>query len=366
MVHASILPHRVSGRSRPLRFVVRPVENCLVTIAVGPRPGTPRPPVAEPIELAARVLHDPRPASASYSGETFSGLWFRQRAYVRFYLAQPERAAIDLAIMRRLDGHVPLPKVLTSSVHELAGLPPHIVTEAVGGQRADVVLRTGLTPPAARALGRQCARVVAVLRAQSLEHSGPLADPSFAVGTWPRHQRSLRALYTHLKPSLETALGADRMPALRSMLAAADARLAAGDDTVSLVHGDLSGKNLIVDGNTGRLRAVLDWECAHAGDWATDLGNLMRGVDEAAAGGPNAEGYTAYRQTLVDGVHENLYAEGRLSSLGDQRWLLRAADLDLFGVLELAARPEPASGTSDPVRQARTLLLNRLNKRANR
>jgi aminoglycoside phosphotransferase (APT) family kinase protein len=316
----------------------------------------------EPIELAARVLHDARPASASYSGETFSGMWFRQRAYVRFYIRQPERAAVDVAIMRRLDGHVPLPKVLASSLHASGGLPPHIVTEAVGGQRADVVLRSGLTPPAARALGRQCARIVAVLRAQSLEHPGPLADASFAVGSWPPHLRNLLALLAHLKPGLEAALGADRLAPLRRMLASADARLSGGGspDAFSLVHGDLSGKNLIVHGATGRLRAVLDWEFAHSGDWATDLGNLMRGVDEAAASGSNPEGYAAYRQALVDGVHENLAAEGRLSSLGDQRWLRRASDLDLYHLLELAARPEADADATEPVQQARRLLIDRL------
>jgi aminoglycoside phosphotransferase (APT) family kinase protein len=316
----------------------------------------------EPIELAARVLHDARPASASYSGEMFSGMWFRQRAYVRFYIRQPERAAVDVAIMRRLDGHVPLPKVLASSLHASGGLPPHIVTEAVGGQRADVVLRSGLTPPAARALGRQCARIVAVLRAQSLEHPGPLADASFAVGSWPPHLRNLLALLAHLKPGLEAALGADRLAPLRRMLASADARLSGGGspDAFSLVHGDLSGKNLIVHGATGRLRAVLDWEFAHSGDWATDLGNLMRGVDEAAASGSNPEGYAAYRQALVDGVHENLAAEGRLSSLGDQRWLRRAADLDLYHLLELAARPEADADATEPVQQARRLLIDRL------
>jgi aminoglycoside phosphotransferase (APT) family kinase protein len=319
----------------------------------------------EPIELAARVLHDARPASASYSGETFTGLWFRQRAYVRFYVRQPERAAVDVAIMRRLDGHVPLPKVLTSSLHASGGLPPHIITEAVGGQRADVVLRSGLTPPAARALGRQCARVIAVLRSQTLEHAGPLADASFAVGTWPRHLRSLLALYAHLKPGLEAALGADRLTRLRRMLASADARLSGGSpqDGCSLVHGDLSGKNLIVHGATGRLRAVLDWESAHAGDWATDLGNLMRGVDESVTIGSNPGGYAAYRQALVDGVHENLAAEGRLSSLGDQRWLRRAADLDLYRLLELAARPEAGAEAPEPVQQARRLLIDRLAER---
>jgi aminoglycoside phosphotransferase (APT) family kinase protein len=321
----------------------------------------------QPIDLAARVLHDARPASASASGETFTGLWFRQRAFVRFYVRHPERAAVDLAIMRRLDGLVPLPKVLTSSVHAVGGLPPHIITESVGGQRADVVLRAGLTLPAARALGRQCARVVAVLRSQVLERPGPLADASFAVGTGPRHQRSLRALYTHLRPALEVALGRDRLTPLRAMLTSADARLSGeGAQECSLVHGDLSGKNLIVDRATGRLRAVLDWEFAHAGDWAADLGSLMRGVDDAVAGDSNPQASAAYRQALVAGVHENLVGEGRVGSLGDQRWLRRAADLDLYRLLELAASPEVAADVPEPVQQARQLLLDRLAERLHR
>jgi aminoglycoside phosphotransferase (APT) family kinase protein len=319
------------------------------------------------LDLAARLLHDARPASASISGETFTGLWFRQRAYVRFYVDDPERAAIDLAVMRRLDGHIPLPKVLASSVHAVGGQPPHIITESVVGQRADLVLRSGLTPPAARALGRQCARVVAVLRGQVLEHAGPLADASFAVGTWPSHLESLQALFAHLRPGLEAALGSGRLTLLRAMLTAADAQLSAGGaEQCSLVHGDLTAKNLIIDGATGRLRAVLDWEFAHAGDWATDLGNLMRGVDDAATSDSNPAGYAAYRQALVDGVHENLVGEGRVTSLGDQRWLRRAADLDLYRLLELAARPEQAADAPEPVQQARQLLLDRLAERLRR
>lgn len=319
------------------------------------------------IDLAARLLHDARPASASLSGETFTGLWFRQRAYVRFYVEQPERAAIDAAIMRRLDGHIPLPKVLTSSVHAVGRQPPHIITESVGGQRADLVLRGGLTPPAARALGRQCARVIAVLRGQELEHEGPLADASFAVGSWPPHLESLQTLFTHLRPGLETALGPDRLAPLRAMLTAADAHLSAGGaEQCSLVHGDLSTKNLIIDGATGRLRAVLDWEFAHAGDWATDLGNLMRGVDDAAVSDSNPAGYAAYRQSLVAGVHENLVGDGRVTSFGDQRWLRRAADLDLYRLLELAARPEQGADAPEPVQEARQLLLDRLAERLHR
>jgi aminoglycoside phosphotransferase (APT) family kinase protein len=42
-----------------------------------------------------------------------------------------------------------------------------------------------------------------------------------------------------------------------------------------LVHGDYKFPNVIVDGETGAVRAVLDWELATIGDPLADLGNLL-------------------------------------------------------------------------------------------
>ena len=42
-----------------------------------------------------------------------------------------------------------------------------------------------------------------------------------------------------------------------------------------LVHGDFKFPNVIVDGTTGVVRAVLDWELATVGDPLADLGNLL-------------------------------------------------------------------------------------------
>ena len=55
----------------------------------------------------------------------------------------------------------------------------------------------------------------------------------------------------------------------------AEARLAAVG-RVSFVHSDLNPKNLIVDPDSLRVAAVLDWEFAHAGSPYTDLGNAVR------------------------------------------------------------------------------------------
>ena len=83
----------------------------------------------------------------------------------------------------------------------------------------------------------------------------------------------------------------------------------------SLVHGDLNGKNLIVDPNTGRLRAVLDWEFSHGGEWTEDVGNLLRAADHGAGSGEvGAASWSAFRRGLVDALHTGIYEDGTVST----------------------------------------------------
>jgi aminoglycoside phosphotransferase (APT) family kinase protein len=325
-------------------------------------------PASDPLRLAAKVLHDARAADGGYSSETFMGTYFRERAFLRLYQREPGRAVIDLAVMRRLHGIVPQPQVLAAEPRGVSGLPPYIVTGDVEGQRADVLLDRGLPLPAANALGRQCARLVSVLRGIRFERPGPWLDADLRVGEWPEHLSTLRTWFDHLEPGLAAAgLGRRSTPGLRPLVQAASQRLAsAGERPVSLVHGDLNGKNLIIDPHTGRLRAVLDWEYSHAGDWAEDVGNLLRGADQGAAGGgAGAASWTAFRRGLVDAVHAGLHERGTTSTAGvDDDWLHRAGDLDLFALLELAARPERGASAPAPIALARQLLRARAQARS--
>ncbi len=329
------------------------------------------PPVSatDPLRLAAKVLHDARAADGGYSNETFVGTYFRERAYLRLYQGDPRRAVIDLAVMRRLRGVVPLPQVLAAEPRGVAGIPPYIVTADVEGKRADRLLDRGLPLPAANALGRQCARLVSLLRGFRFEHGGPWTDPDLRVGEWPASLQTLRSWYEHLEPGLAAAgLGRRSTPGLRPLVQAASQRLAsAGQRPASLVHGDLNGKNLLIDANTGRLRAVLDWEYSHAGDWAEDVGNLLRGADRgAAAGGAGGASWTAFRRGLVDALHAGLHERGGPSSGIDEDWLQRAGDLDLYALLELAARPERGASAPAPVALARQTLRARAQARGSR
>lgn len=227
------------------------------------------------------------------------------------------------------------------------------MTAAVPGQRGDVLLEAGGGVPAARALGRQSARVVAVLRQQGSDSAGPLVDRGLAVGEWPAAFASLAGLARQLRPGLAAA-GldvADHSPLLDA-LTAADARMAAGVlQRSSLVHGDLNAKNLIVDPDTGRLRAVLDWEFAHAGTWLSDVGNLLRGAGGSDGVSPAMQ---AFREGLVDAMHKSLLDRIGPSSTPTD-WVRSAHDHDLFAVVELAARPV-GGREPPPVALARAVL----------
>lgn len=79
----------------------------------------------------------------------------------------------------------------------------------------------------------------------------------------------------------------------------------------SLVHGDLGFHNLLVDGN--ELSAILDWEMAHIGNPAYDLGYLRHAISDdeqwrhfvswyRAAGGPDVPEDSVDYYTLFTGI----------------------------------------------------------------
>ena len=91
---------------------------------------------------------------------------------------------------------------------------------------------------------------------------------------------------------------------------------------VSLVHGDLNPKNVLVDADTLEITGVLDWEFAHAGSPYADLGNLLRFDRE---------------QAYADAV---LRAWTQLRGGDPGAALERARSADLVALVDLAARKE--------------------------
>ncbi|SLJ99587.1 phosphotransferase family protein [Novosphingobium mathurense] len=112
--------------------------------------------------------------------------------------------------------------------------------------------------PARLVLGRQCGAALARIHAISTDRA-PVLERLDAAASLDRYEAIYRK-GEHVRPVIEAAVAwlRDTIPAPVEPV---------------LVHGDFRNGNLIVDPACG-LVAVLDWELAHSGDPAEDLGWL--------------------------------------------------------------------------------------------
>lgn len=172
------------------------------------------------------------------------------------------------------DAGAPVARLVRDCV-EADGLGEAYVVERVAGETLG--RRIAVDPafgPAREGLGRQCGEALARIHA---------VDPSVLPPLEAQDARAVLDRYADIyrrnsgpRPVMEAALKwmRGRLPA---------------SIPPRLVHGDFRNGNLMVDPATG-LAAVLDWELAHLGDPAEDLGwlcvNSWRfGVTDRAVGG---------------------------------------------------------------------------------
>jgi aminoglycoside phosphotransferase (APT) family kinase protein len=172
-------------------------------------------------------------------------------------LAQGGRADAEAALLRAAhDAGVPVPSVVAvgDGVDDGLGAGWLVVERLEGETIPRKILRDPEWSEARQALTQQCARALAAIHTidpamiEGLPARDPFRDPL----------PFLDAL-GEARPALELGvrwLEANRVPAGRPVT----------------VHGDFRTGNLLV-GPDG-LRAVLDWELAHAGDAAEDIGWL--------------------------------------------------------------------------------------------
>ena len=124
-------------------------------------------------------------------------------------------------------------------------------------------------------------------------------------------------------------LGAPLADALHKALEAAEPQLAWG--TVCLVHGDLGGRNVLVQraaAERWRIAGVIDWEACSTGSPLLDVGSLFRYASRLDAGFRAAfeRGYREADGTLPDG------------------WLLTARLLDATWLIDTLDEPREFPG----------------------
>ncbi|WP_426244266.1 phosphotransferase family protein [Nocardioides sp. LHG3406-4] len=215
------------------------------------------------------------PLAGGWSGETFLAEAAGERSVVRIYArpgARGEHAAeIDAALLRLVRGLVPVADVLeVRRAVPGADVPAMLVTAFVEGERGDLLLLS-LDHAGLSTLGREVGRLVAALAGMPTLEAGTFRDGTLAVNPfdldlaeWVDRHAVAFAHWT-----------ADERAGLAEVADTAQDLL----DTVGrtcLVHSDLNPKNLLVDPQTLRVTALLDWEFAHSGHPYTDLGNVLR------------------------------------------------------------------------------------------
>jgi aminoglycoside phosphotransferase (APT) family kinase protein len=281
----------------------------------------------------------------------------------------PGRVRIEVALLAAAaEAGVPVPRVVTQGDTGLGLDTGWLVVERIDGETIPrKILRDPEWAAARSALTGDCARALAAIhsidpgRIEGLEARDPLHDPLAILDT-----------LGEVRPALE--LGA-RWLATNPAPAGAPVT----------VHGDFRLGNLMV-GPAG-LRAVLDWELAHAGDPAEDLAWLcapawrfggageVGGFGEVAelleayvaAGGPAIEPerlhwwmvYATVKWATICAMQAAAHLGGvtrsvELAAIGRR---ICESEWDLFALLGVAqdppavpggARPDPATSRSVP------------------
>jgi aminoglycoside phosphotransferase (APT) family kinase protein len=263
------------------------------------------------------------PLPGGHSGETFLAEAAGERTVVRIYAGRgarrgPEAPDVDAAVLRLVRGLLPVPEVLeVRRADPSSGSPGLLVTTYLPGERLDVLLPR-LDTASRATVGREVGLLLARLAQMPMPRAGLFVDGDLRVSPFPAGD--LAGFVAAQREG--TALQAWPPQEYDALVAVADRAQTILEPVrrTCLVHSDLNPKNMLVDPETCRVTALLDWEFAHAGLPVTDLGNLLRfDRDEAFAGAV----LETYRAGVVDATDQLL----------DQA---RAADL--LALVDLAAR----------------------------
>jgi len=260
------------------------------------------------------------PLPGGWSGRTFVADSGGERTVVRIFPPEEwaEAPEIQGALHHLVRGLVPVPEVReVRRPDAAAGTPGLLVTGWVPGERADLVVPE-LDERGLGILGGHLGRLLATLGGMPFARAGLFASAALDVTPF-----SSGGLAEWVDSHADALLGHGWTSSeVTALLAVADPAQDLLDeaDRVCLAHSDLNPKNLLVDPQSLEVTGLVDWEFAHAGHPATDLGNLLR----------------FERQPAFSDAVLTAYAEVRG---GDpERLLATARAADLWALVDLAAR----------------------------
>jgi aminoglycoside phosphotransferase (APT) family kinase protein len=181
-------------------------------------------------------------------------------------------------ILARVSASLPVPEVLLAERGAADFSHPYLVYRWIEGATLNECRRR--TAPAAflslaEPLGRLLAGVASFSFADDLD-----GEPN-AVPAWSSSMEALLSVKEEmlLRGLARERLGATLADALRRRLGDGGVRLYALDHVARLVHGDLSGRNIIgavAEEGVWRISGLIDWEAAFSGSALWDIGSLFR------------------------------------------------------------------------------------------
>ncbi len=246
------------------------------------------------------------PLAGGYSGETFLAQTGGDRAVVRIYRRNPQRAAIDASLLRLVRGIIPVPDVLELR-RATADMPAVLVTEYLDGIPLDQVLRADRSGLDWETLGYNLGWVLGSLSSIPFLRFGMFADADLTVTT--------DGMPTALAAWAQTFRDTGRLAAWAEqdwlkLLALIDIAEGIVDDgqndaRVVLAHSDFNPKNILVDPTDCGIVGLLDWEFAHAGSIHTDFGNFARFERDDRLVDPMIEGFVDWAPGRIRGPVEH-------------------------------------------------------------
>lgn len=281
------------------------------------------------------------PLPGGWSGRTFRTGGPGEHAVVRIFppdlpIWAPE---VEAAVLTLVRGLVPVPDVLEvrRAVPE-RDAPGLLVTSWVEGVAAAEAW-DGWGASQRTRFGAQVGECAATLAGIPFLRPGLLEGPDLHVSPWPPLADGLEGWLRHHREQL-VGWTPGELDGLTEVVQRAQLDL---DRVarVSLAHSDLNPKNILVDPGSAQVLAVVDWEFAHAGHPATDLGNLLR----------------LHRDAGYESAVLSAYVARHGGSAPDWRQLARCADL--WALIDLASRPDSSPPAGRAARLLRTVARER-------
>lgn len=221
----------------------------------------------------AAVAASAVPLAGGYGGETYAVSAAGEDAVLRLYVRDPDRAAVDVSLLRLVRGLLPVPRVLDAKQEGSAGDPPYVLMERLPGVNLETFLANAGAAERER-VGRQLGELLTRLSGMPFLEPGEFGGRALTVRPFP--PGDLRQWYD-ARPAPLTPVQTER---LGHVLDEAD-DLAAETHRFCLVHSDFNPKNLLVDPGTATITGLIDWEFAHVGSPYADVGNLLRFCTDA-------------------------------------------------------------------------------------